>query len=149
MDYEEAVEEALCYGWIDSIIKKIDETKFSRKFTPRKEYSKWSPSNKKRVERLIKNDKMTPTGLSKITAAKKSGKWDESDRPNISFDLPGDFKKALSQNKKAKKFFEQLAPSYQKHFIAWIKIAKKKETRENRIRESIQLLQKREKLGLK
>ena len=149
LDYEEAVEEALCFGWIDSIIKKIDESKFARKFTLRKETSKWSPSNKKRVEKLIKNGRMNRAGLSKIKAAQKSGRWDKPDRPNINFDLPDDFKKALNTNKKSKEFFEQLAPSYQKHFIAWIKTAKRQETRENRLRESIQLLEKGEKLGLR
>ena len=149
LEYEEAVEEALCFGWIDSIIKKIDESRFARKFTPRKESSKWSPSNKKRVEKLIKNGRMNRAGLSKIKAAQKSGRWDKPDRPNINFDLPDDFKKALNTNKKSKEFFEQLAPSYQKHFIAWIKTAKRQETRENRLRESIQLLEKGEKLGLR
>ena len=73
LDYESAVEEALCYGWIDSIIKKIDESRFARKLTPRKNRSKWSPSNKKRVEGLIKSGRMTNVGLLKIKAAQK--KW--------------------------------------------------------------------------
>ncbi len=149
VDYEAAVEEALCFGWIDSIIKKIDELKFARKFTPRKDSSKWSAINKKRVERLMKSGRMTQAGLSKIKAAQKSGHWNKSDRPNISFDLPENFKKALNQDKKAKEFFKQLAPTYQKQFIAWIKIAKRQETIEKRIRESIRLLGNGEKLGLR
>ena len=149
LDYESAVEEALCFGWIDSIIKKIDEKRFVRKFTPRKNRSKWSPSNKKRVERLIKSGRMTPIGLSKIKAAQKSGSWDESDRPVINFDPPEVFKKALNDNRKAKEFFGQLAPAYQKQFIGWIKVAKRQETIEKRISESIKLLEKGEKLSLK
>jgi uncharacterized protein YdeI (YjbR/CyaY-like superfamily) len=149
LDYESAVEEALCFGWIDSIIKKIDESRFARKFTPRKESSKWSAINKKRVERLMESGRMTHAGLSKVKAAQKSGYWSKSDRPFISFDPPEDFKKALNQNRKAKEFFEQLAPSYKKQFIGWIRIAKHQETKEKRISESIQLLEKGEKLGLR
>ncbi len=147
LDYESAVEEALCFGWIDSIIKKIDESKYARKFTPRKKTSKWSPSNKKRVERLIESGRMTSAGMVKIKAAKTSGRWEEIDRPTINYDLPEDFIKALNQNKKAKEFFEQLALAFKKQFIAWIKMAKRQETIENRIRESIRLLEKGEKLG--
>ncbi len=149
LDYKSAVEEALCFGWIDSIIKKIDEKRFVRKFTPRKNRSKWSPSNKKRVERLIKSGRMTNVGLLKIKAAQKNGFWDEIDRPTINYDLPEDFKKALNDNRKAKEFFAQLAPTYQKQFIGWIRVAKRQETIENRISESIQLLEKGKKLGLR
>jgi len=149
LDYESAVEEALCFGWIDSIIKKIDESRFARKFTPRNDDSKWSDKNKKRVERLIKSDRMTPVGLAKVKAAQKNGRWDEPDRPDISFEIPEEFRKALNQNSKARKFFEQLAPSYRKQFIGWISVAKRSETKAKRINESIQLLSKGEKLGLK
>ncbi len=149
LDYESAVEEALCFGWIDSIIKKIDKSRFARKFTPRKESSKWSATNKKRRKLLMKSGRMTPIGLVKIEAAQQNGRWDQPDRPNISFELPQDFKEALDQNKKAKEFFENLPPSYRKQFIGWIKIAQRQETREKRISESVQLLQKGEKLGLK
>jgi len=92
---------------------------------------------------------MTPIGLSKIKTAQKNGHWNESHRPNISFDLPEDFEKALNQNSKAKEFFEQLAPTYRKQFIGWIRIAKRSETKEKRISESIQLLENGEKLGLR
>jgi uncharacterized protein YdeI (YjbR/CyaY-like superfamily) len=149
IDYETAVEEALCFGWIDSIIKKIDESAFARKFTPRKNNSNWSPSNKKRVERLIISGRMTNAGLLKIKAAQKSGHWDETDRPTIDFDPPENFIKALNDNRKAKEFFEQLAPAYKKQFNAWIRVAKRQSTIGKRIRESIQLLEKGKKLGLK
>jgi len=73
MDYESAVEEALCFGWVDSIIKKIDDTKYLRKFTPRNENSRWSETNRKRVKRLISQNRMTDAGLAKIEAAKRNG----------------------------------------------------------------------------
>ncbi len=149
LDYESAVEEALCFGWVDSIIKKIDESKFARKFTPRKDSSKWSAINKKRIEKLMTSGRMTPAGLSKIKAAQQRGKWNQNDRPAINFALSEDFIKALNQNRKAKEFFENLAPTYQKQFIGWINIAKRQETKEKRIRASILLLEKGEKLGLR
>ena len=92
---------------------------------------------------------MTDAGLSKIKAAKKTGLWGQTGRPNISLDMPLEFTKALDKNKKAKENFEKLAPSYRKHYIGWIKTAKRDETKERRIRESVILLAKGKRLGLK
>ena len=145
-----SVEEALCYGWIDSIIKKIDETKYARKFTPRKDDSKWSPSNKKRVEKLIREGLMTEYGLQKVEAAKRSGRWDDpAQRPELTFEMSAEFAEALSKNKRARETFENLSPSHQKQYLGWIEVAKRPETREKRIRESIRLLAEGKKLGLK
>ncbi len=149
IEYESAVEEALCFGWIDSIIKKIDDEKYARKFTPRKDSSKWSELNKKRVARLIENNRMTEIGMAKIESAKSNGQWDKPDRPNIQFEIPKEFQVALDQNRKAKENYEQLAPTYQKQYIGWIVVAKRQETKEKRIKESIELLEKGKKLGLK
>jgi uncharacterized protein YdeI (YjbR/CyaY-like superfamily) len=149
IDYESSVEEALCFGWIDSIIKNLDETRYARKFNPRKAESKWSELNKQRVEKLIKSKRMTKFGLAKIEAAEKNGMWDKSDRPKISLEIPKEFDEALRKSKKAGEFFAQLAPSYQKQYIVWIAVAKRPETRKRRIEESIALLAKREKLGLR
>ncbi len=147
--YEAAVEEALCFGWIDSIIKKIDAAKYVRKFTPRSDKSKWSQLNKKRANKMIRQGRMTEVGLAKIKAAKKTGLWDKDPRPQISFDIPPEFAKALARNKKAKEYFSKLAPSYRKHYIGWITVAKRPETKKRRIDESIALLEKGKKLGLK
>ena len=149
IEYEVAVEEALCFGWIDSIIKKIDASKYARKFTPRSEKSKWSQLNKKRANKMIKEGRMTEVGLTKIMAAKKTGLWNKDPRPQISLDIPPEFAKALARNKKAKETFDKLAPSYRKHYIGWIAIAKRQETKKRRIAESIALLEKGQKLGLK
>ncbi|MBN2029343.1 YdeI/OmpD-associated family protein [bacterium] len=149
LEYDETVEEALCFGWIDSIIKKIDEEKYLRKFTPRKLDSRWSELNKKRILRLEKQGLMTEAGQAIVEAAKKSGLWDKSDRPILSFEVPDDLECALEKNKKAKMFFNRLAPSYRRQFIGWIVVAKQKETRERRICESIALLERGEKLGMK
>jgi len=149
MDYGESVEEALCFGWIDSIIKRLDDERYVRKFTPRKPNSLWSDSNKNRLEKLVGLGQMTPVGLAKVNAAKASGLWEPSPKPDISLDLPEDFSCALSAHPKALSFFDSLAPSHRRQYIGWICTAKRPETREKRIRESIALLQKGEQLGMK
>jgi len=147
--YEAAVEEALCFGWIDSIIKKIDATKYARKFTPRKDNSKWSTLNKKRANKMINEKRMTDFGLDKILIAKKTGLWDQDARPQISLDIPPEFAKALAKNKKANVNFNKLSPSYRKQYIGWISVAKRVETKKRRVEESIALLKKGVKLGMK
>jgi len=150
LQYDEAVEEALCFGWIDSIIKKRNDDSYMRKVTPRKPNSHWSQLNKKRVEKLIWQGLVCESGLAKVTEAKESGVWDKSaDQPKISFEIPSEFKQALARSNKAKTFFDQLAPSYQKQFIGWINVAKQQKTKERRLDESIALLQQGKRLGLK
>ena len=150
LSYDDAVEEALCYGWIDSLVKKIDEEKYVRKFTPRKNNSVWSDLNKKRVKKLIKDGSMTEFGLQKINAAKKSGWWNKTiEPPKVCYDPPNEFISALKKNSKAKSNFDNSSLSDKKRYYMWINIAKKKETRERRIKESIEMLSKNEELGLK
>ena len=149
MNYEDAVNEALCFGWIDSIIKKIDDKKYVRKFTRRKDESNWSEINKRRAEKLIEEKKMTPAGMSKIVFAKKSGQWNKINKPSISFEIPAEFQIALDKNKTAKTNFEKLTFTRQKQFIGWINAAKLKDTKQKRIRESISLLAEGKELGLK
>jgi uncharacterized protein YdeI (YjbR/CyaY-like superfamily) len=147
--YDDAVEEALCFGWIDSIIKRIDDGKYGRKFTPRKNDSRWSKSNKKRVEKIIKEGRMTVFGLAKIEAAKRSGNWGQDSRLILPSTIPEELSTALARNKKASDFFEKLAPTYRKHFIGWIITAKRPSTKASRLKESLALLTRGEKLGLK
>ena len=149
LTYEESVEEALCYGWIDSVIKKIDEKSYMRKFTPRKDGSNWSDLNKKRVEKLIKEGRMTEIGMAKIEIAKQNGEWDKPDSPRRQFEMTEEFKIALEKNKIAREFFNKLTKTEKKQFITWIATAKRPETREKRIQESIQLLENHQKLGLR
>jgi uncharacterized protein YdeI (YjbR/CyaY-like superfamily) len=149
MQYEPSVEEALCFGWIDSTIKKLDEIRFVRKFTPRKDISNWSDLNKKRAAKLIKNKKMTKIGLAKINMAKKNGEWNKPDRSDIKFEIPKEFQLALDKNKNAKNYYNTLTQSYQKQYIGWIVTAKQQKTTDKRITESILLLSNGEKLGMK
>jgi uncharacterized protein YdeI (YjbR/CyaY-like superfamily) len=147
--YGEAVEEALCFGWIDSTVKRLDEEKYLRKLTPRKPDSRWSELNQKRIAKLKKHGLMTKAGMLRVEEAKASGLWDQPNRPQISLDIPAELEDALAKNTRAKSFFDQLAPSYQKQFIGWIAVAKRQATRERRLKESIALLEKGEKLGLR
>jgi uncharacterized protein YdeI (YjbR/CyaY-like superfamily) len=149
LEYDEAVEEALCFGWIDSIIKKVDDEKYLRKITPRKSDSRWSELNKKRVKKLEKQGLMTEAGIGKVKQAKASGLWNKPDRPQISLDIPKELARALTKNRKAHNFFDQLAPSYQKQFVGWIAVAKRQETKDRRVKESIALLEQGNKLGIK
>lgn len=98
---------------------------------------------------MIKDERMTEAGLAKIKAAKQTGLWDKDPRPQISPDIPPEFAKALACNKKAKQFFDMLAPTYRNNYIGWITVAKRPETKKRRIDESIALLNKGRKLGLK
>ena len=149
LEYEHAVEEAICFGWVDSLIKKIDEAKYARKFTPRKADSFWSKLNKKRAERMIKQGLMTKAGLAKIKVAKETGWWDKDPRPKISFEIPDEFAAALAKNKKAKENFDKLSLTYRRYYIGWIVTAKRDETKKRRIAESIVLLEQGKKLGVR
>ena len=144
----DAVEEALCYGWIDSIVKRIDEEKYMQKFTPRNEKSNWSDINKKRVALLIKNGKMTEAGIIKVRAAKKNGFWNKIYNYSNIKNIPLELEIALSKNEIAHSNFNQLAASHKKHYIYWIATAKKEETRIRRTLKAIQLLERNEKLGM-
>jgi uncharacterized protein YdeI (YjbR/CyaY-like superfamily) len=153
--YNEALEEALCFGWIDSIIKKVDDNQYLRKFTPRTNKSKWSELNKKIVLSLIEKGKMTEEGLKKIDVYLKSGKIDwesndlKEDKRKKEFDVPDFILKEFAQNEPALTNFNNLTRTYQRHYILWITSAKREETILNRLKESIELLKENRKLGLK
>ena len=147
LEYDAIVEEALCFGWIDSIIKGIDDERYLRKLTPRKPQSRWSDSNKRRVSRLEKDGLTAAAGIARVQEARASGVWDRPDRPPDSSVMPRELERALSQNAKARRFFDQLAPSYRKQFIGWIGDAKREETRARRAEEAVSLLERGQKLS--
>lgn len=147
--YDDAVEEALCYGWIDSTVKRIDDETYMQKFTPRNEKSNWSEFNKKRVKALIKNGRMAKPGLEIIGIAKKNGCWDRIIESTKTFEMPAELEKILNSSKKIRLFFDSLTASKQKEYIGWIASAKKEETRERRAEEAKRLLLVKKTLGLK
>jgi uncharacterized protein YdeI (YjbR/CyaY-like superfamily) len=143
MPYEDMVREALCFGWIDSLVKRLDDDRYARKVTPRKPTSKWSEINRKRWAELEAAGLLASAGLAAAPA-----NHTYAPRPVIP-DLPAYIAKALRADSKAWKFFQELAPTYRRHFVVWIHTAKRPETRARRIRESISLLAAGKKLGLK
>ncbi|WP_303925051.1 YdeI family protein [Draconibacterium sediminis] len=150
ISYDDSVKTALCYGWIDGLINRIDDECYTRRFTPRNAKSIWSESNKKRVAELLKEGKMKPQGLKLVEAAKQNGNWKKGySHLKISHTVSDQFKTALNQNPEAKVFFESLATNHKNQFTTWINMAKRDETKEKRISESIQLLKSGKKLGLK
>lgn len=134
--YEEAVEEALCFGWIDATTRSYDDTHFIQSFTVRKPKSPWSASNKTRVKRLIADGLMMPAGHASIKAAKANGYWTIFDDVEKLI-VPEDLAAAFTKNKKAGAFYESLGSSDKKLMLRWIVLAQRAETREKRIEEII------------
>ena len=143
MPYEDFVREALCFGWIDSLVKRLDDDRFAIKVTPRKATSKWSDINRRRWTELKTAGLLTPAGLA---AAPTENKY--APKPAIP-ELPGYIAKAIKSNPEAWSFFQTLPRRERRNFVVWIHIAKRPETRERRIRESVALLAAGKKLGLK
>jgi uncharacterized protein YdeI (YjbR/CyaY-like superfamily) len=151
-DYADAVEEALCFGWIDSQPRKIDDERSALKFTPRKPKSVWSKLNKQRIENLIEQKLMTSAGLDKIELAKKNGSWDTLNSSDLHADnnsMPYELKKALSKNKKALANFLAFSASYRKRFLFWIDSAKTPGTKAARIKQTLLMAAANKKPGLK
>jgi uncharacterized protein YdeI (YjbR/CyaY-like superfamily) len=147
--YEDAIQEALCFGWIDGILKRIDDEKHMIRFSPRRKNSIWSATNKKRVAKLIAEGRMTDMGLAKVREAQENGQWDNASVQRPTPEVPAELKKALAGNKTARRHFESLAASYRKQFIWWIASAKRDETRRKRVDEAVHLLAENKKLGMK
>lgn len=136
--YDESVEEALCYGWIDSLMKPVDDQRYRQLFTPRKPRSKWSAPNKDRVERMVAAGLMTEVGMEKIRAAKRDGSWATA-AASDSLIIPPDLRKALSRNRKTRAGFEKMPPGRRRQLLAWIYDAKRPETRARRISQAVEV----------
>jgi len=149
LSYNDAVEEALCFGWIDGVKRSIDDDHYMHRFTPRKSNSKWSESNKVRARHMFKTGQMAPAGKKAIELGKRNGRWTEPSNVRASFSMPPELSARLKQNAKASEFFESLAPSYQRQYIAWIATAKRPDTRKRRLDEAMELLERGEKLGMR
>jgi uncharacterized protein YdeI (YjbR/CyaY-like superfamily) len=143
VSYEDAVAEALCFGWVDSLIKRLDDARYARKFTPRKPYSRWSSANRRRYTDLQARGLLAPAGLKRAPTA-RSG-----DAPRPPGAVPRYVEQALKADPAAWVFFEGLAPSYRRAYVAWIDSARRQDTKERRLREAVGLLSAGRKLGLK
>lgn len=142
--YAEALDVALCYGWIDGQKGSFDEQYFLQKFTPRRPKSIWSKINVEKVAGLIASGDMKPAGFKAVEAAKQDGRWAAAYSSQKNMEVPADFQSALNKNKKAKAFFETLTGSRRYSFLFRIETAKKAETREKRIRQFVEMLERGE-----
>jgi uncharacterized protein YdeI (YjbR/CyaY-like superfamily) len=133
LSLDEAVEEALCYGWIDSQLRRVDEKRYALRFTPRRQDSIWSESNKQRVERLIREGKMTEAGLEKVAEAKANGQWEAATRREQVDVIPSDLEQALSRRQGGVAAYRALPASRKKQLIYWLQSAKRPETKRRRI----------------
>jgi uncharacterized protein YdeI (YjbR/CyaY-like superfamily) len=145
VSYSEALDAAICFGWIDGQLKKYDEESWLRKFTPRRPKSVWSKRNREHAERLIRDGKMQTTGLQEVEAAKQDGRWKAAYDSASKMEIPDDFLKELAKNKRAKAFFETLNRA-NVYAIVWrLQTAKKPETRQRRLVTILAMLAKEQK----
>jgi uncharacterized protein YdeI (YjbR/CyaY-like superfamily) len=136
VQYSEAVKEALCFGWIDSKVKSLDQERYMQIFTPRKLKSVWSKLNKQYIEELIEQGLITEAGLEKIQVAKLDGSWTTLDAIEALI-IPQDLQQALFSNETANRYFEAFSNTSKKNILFWIESAKRQETRLKRIDKTI------------
>jgi len=140
----EAIDAALCHGWIDGKLEKYDDVYWLIRFTPRRSGSKWSLVNRKRAVDLIEQGRMCPAGLAQIDAARADGRWDAAYAPASTADVPGDLRDALNQNPKAAAFFKTLSSRNRYAILYRIGAVKKSETRMRKIAEFVAMLERGE-----
>lgn len=148
LSYNDVVEEALAFGWIDSRPNKIDDQKYKLMMTPRKPGSIWATSNKLRVEELTRKGLMTPAGMVKVEAAKRNGSWDALDEIE-KLTIPDDLREQMDKDLVARDAFFHTSPSHQKQYLYWIAQAKRPETRQKRIKRTVQMVKENKDLDWK
>lgn len=144
VSYSDALDEALCFGWVDSLIKRLDDDRYARKFTPRKPDSRWSEINRKRYAELEALGRMKPAGLSRRPTNRTYPA-----PPAVAAAVPEYILRAFKKNPAARKNFEALAPSHRRAYLMWVDSAKREETKAKRLKEAVAMLAAGEKLGLK
>ncbi|WP_266083188.1 YdeI/OmpD-associated family protein [Haladaptatus caseinilyticus] len=137
--YDESVEEALCFGWIDGLVNGIDDNRYKRRFTPRKPGSKWSKKNTERARAMIEAGKMRPAGMELIEAAKRSGEWEGAYRLADDHEIPAELEAALKENGTAWQNFQIFSNTDQHAFIVLVEEAKTAETKSKRIERTVEL----------
>jgi uncharacterized protein YdeI (YjbR/CyaY-like superfamily) len=144
--YLDALDEALCFGWVDSLIKRLDDSRYARKFTPRKANSRWSEINRKRYAALKASGRLKPGGINRAPTDRSSGRPPRFQMPAT---VPTYIQAALAKHPAARRHFEELAPSHRRRYVGWIESAKHEETKARRLKEAIRLLMAGKPLGLK
>lgn len=145
--YLDALDESLCFGWVDSLVKRLDESRYARKFTPRNADSRWSTINRKRYAALKAAGRLQPGGINRPPTDR--GYDQRPPRFQMPAAVPPYIQAALKREPAAWRYFEGLAPSHRRRYIGWIESAKRKETKARRLQEAIRLLQEGKPLGLK
>jgi uncharacterized protein YdeI (YjbR/CyaY-like superfamily) len=147
ISYLDALDEALCFGWVDSLVKRLDDRRYARKFTPRRAESRWSAINRKRYAALKAAGRLTPSGIERAPTNRSYGP-----RP-LRFQMPSTVPRyiqaALEKQPAARRYFDGLAPSHRRRYVGWIESAKREETRARRLQEAVRLLTDGKPLGLK
>jgi len=146
--YDDAVEEALCFGWIDSLVKTLDEHRYMQKYSPRRKNSNWSELNRNRCRQQIADGMMTPAGLRSIEIAIKTGRWDPPMTEINADEIPPVLETALRAKPNAWKHFISFAPSYRTKYIQWFITAKREQTRMTRLKEIVRRSSMNEKPGM-
>jgi len=145
--YLDALDEALCFGWVDSLVKRLDDARYARKFTPRKPESRWSTINRKRYAALKAAGRLKPSGIDRAPTDRSYGRL--LPRFQMPATLPRYIQAALRKQPAAWRYFEGLAPSHRRRYVGWIESAKREETKAKRLQEAIRLLTAGKPLGLK
>jgi uncharacterized protein YdeI (YjbR/CyaY-like superfamily) len=146
--YDDAVEEALCFGWIDSTAKRLDDARYMQKYTPRKRGSHWSALNRGRAEALMKAGAMEPAGLASIEAAKKNGAWEKALEDRVDRPMPPELKKAMAVDPEAAANFGRWSPTQRKLAIHHVAEAKRPETRDRRAAKLVALARSGKRPGM-
>jgi len=147
IDYQDALDEALCFGWVDSLIKRLDDRRYARKFTPRRPESRWSDVNRKRYAELKASARLKSCGLKRAPTGRTYAA--RPARFELPSKLPDYIQTALRKQPAALGSFEALAPSHRRRYVGWIESAKREETKHRRLKEAIHLLAAGKLLGLK
>ncbi len=146
VSYAEALEVALCFGWIDSQKRGFDEKHFLQRFTPRRPRGRWSRINRQKAEGLIESGRMRPSGLAEVEAAKGDGRWEDAYEGQRAAEVPPDLQRELDRNAAAREFFATLDSANRYAIVYRLGEAKKQETRERRLRKFVEMLEKGEKV---
>jgi uncharacterized protein YdeI (YjbR/CyaY-like superfamily) len=149
IDYKDALDEALCFGWVDSLIKRLDDRRFARKFTTRRADSRWSAVNRKRYAQLKASGRLEPPGIARPPGPTNRGSAPRPPKLELPAKLPAYIQAELKKHPKALRHFESLPPSQRRRYFAWIESAKREDTKLRRLTEAIRLLASGKVLGLK
>jgi uncharacterized protein YdeI (YjbR/CyaY-like superfamily) len=144
VDYDEALDVALCYGWIDSQVLRYDERFYLQKFTPRRSRSKWSQINREKIEQLTKRGRMKPAGIEQVELAKADGRWEAAYASPANIEVPDDLKSALEASPKAAESWDELSKSNRFAIVYQLQDAKKPETRARRLEKFVGMLERGE-----